>query len=513
MLAAIPSMLLGSYMTFARSGVGVSRGRWRTALAWTAAGLFLTGAAIVVPIRWDTRYRRSEVIQVSTGDLPSGGAAIALYAQGDRTIGPSIIGPSPMRSEEYRSQHTVVVDIKTGRELLVRRGRAQAAAVSRDGKMAALATGFPTLTWRSGDLSTSEVRGVETWDLALGKRLYRGLPGEFWKRGRVDIQEMEMEWSPDGEWLLIVAYGAWGYYRVRDDWSPQGPDDITPFDDRDKVLLLMRRDGTDPTVIECHGGSSYREPAYGWDLRSGRHGVYVFGRDGSLLRHDLATAKVETVWGGLPKLNEGRAYGLGVGRIWVSPDGQTIMVLLAGSESERGRPGLGPRFIALAAVAADGSHTRSIYDDWIPIEEKTPGWWTETDFPAAWSGNSMAFCLVTSTARYGRSPVPSPARVLRWKRGQERATMRQLAETAPVYGLLPYPGSDLFVTWGAQIGPAFVDEDAQLQPLPENLRSLARGNLLGFDSQDRAILQVYGEKMSGIAALDIHTGKLTDIYP
>ena len=109
--------------------------------------------------------------------------------------------------------------------------------------------------------------------------------------------------------------------------------------------------------------------------------------------------------------------------------------------------------------------------------------------------------------------------LMRWQRGQPSAitSQHQLGLHDTIGVLRPVPKSDRFVLETPD-ETSFVDENAQLQPLPENLRPLARGELLGFDAQGRAILQVYGThghgtETSGVAALDIKTGKVTEIYP
>jgi ABC-type transport system involved in multi-copper enzyme maturation permease subunit len=512
MVSVVPAMLLASYVAFARGAMAGGRRKWWLALVTLAAGVLVTDSLIIEVARWETRYQRSRVEWIAVEAATPGGATIGLFTEGDLAGPPfRVEGGTKISNTNYRRQHVALVNLQDGRELLTRRGDSLV-AVSKDGKVAAISTGWPTLTWRTSDLDSYEMRGVEIWDLARHRRLYRGFPSKFWEKGKVDPRRME--WSPDGEWLLMVAYGAWSYYGVQSDGYPNGPSEIAPFDDHDKVLLLMRRDGSAPKVIECHGDATYGEPAYAWDLRSGRHGVYVFGRDGSLVRHDLETGKAEKVWAG-PVPAAGARFWLQQASIASSPDGQTLAVAVVRTSSG---PAAQPKELLLFTLPSGGgvpSWARATLVATWDASLDADTWGNpqvSIDNPGpllAWSDDGRALCAAAVGFRRSQEWLLWTAR---WQRGSAAALAPRHEVAADIWvdGLVAIPHTGRFLLWGSDEA-RLVDEDAQLQPLPGSLLALRYGPVV-FDNQGRAIIKVSGEK-SKLAALDITTGKVTDIYP
>jgi len=522
MLSAIPAVLLASYVAFARGAMAGGRRKWWLALVTLLAGVFVTGSLIVEVTRWQTRYQRSRVEQIAVEAATPGGAAIGLFTEGDLAGPPSHVeAGEEMRNTDYRRQHIAVVNLQDGRELLVRRGRGLV-AVSKDGKLAALSTGWPTLTWRTSDMQggdVREVRGVEIWDLERHQRLYRGFPSRFWDKARLDPRLME--WSPDGEWLLMVARNAEAYYALHSDWYPNGPSEVSPFRDDEYVLLLMRQDGSDPTVLECHEGPQDEGPAYAWDLRPGRHGVYAFARDGSLVRHDLDTGKAEKMWARLPAPAGAAVYRLSRVCIAPSPDGTTVAVAV-GAYPYPPRPQRKGMDLLVLALPADG--TALLKAATTPVAR----WTAYINHPLwlAWSEDGRSLCAAAAGGRRFEDRRQM-LWTMRWHQGSAAAltTVREVYEgqgpfprfpgghvrvDARVDGLTAILHRHRFLLWyGGETW--FVDESAELQPLPSPLLALG-GGFVAFDNQGRAIVVLRGEK-SKLAAVDITTGKVTDIYP
>jgi hypothetical protein len=240
--------------------------------------------------------------------------------------------------------------------------------------------------------------------------------------------------------------------------------------------------------------------------------VYVFAQSGALVRYDLDTGKSETIWPGPPALAHGGVYVLDDGRTAVSPDGQTVAIVLVGIRYYREISTKSSFLTVFVAPAEPASGGRA------GARELSSSPVLGSRFGLAWSADSISLCVaVPATGEYptiSGPEGPPDLWLMRWQRGEASpvTSVQRVWPNETVAGLRPLPKSDRFVleTFGET---SVVDANAELQPLPERLRLLTRGNLLGFDAQDRAILQLYGEETSGIAALDIHTGKLTDIYP
>jgi len=508
MVSVLPAMLLASYVAFARGAMAGGRRKWWLALVTLAAGVFVTDFLIIEVVRWETRYQRSRVEQIGVDATTPGGAAIGLFTEGD------LAGPpwhaeagEKIRNRDYRRQHIALVDVQDGRELLVRRGNGLV-AVSKDGKVAAISMGWPTLTWRTTDMEFYEMRGVEIWDLAGHRRLYRGFPPKFWEKGK--LEPVAMEWSPDGEWLLVVADNAWDYYAVGSDWYPKGTAEVAPFHDDGNVLLLVRRDGSGAKVIECHAGSGDEKPAYAWDLRSGRHAVYTFRGDGSLIRHDLETGKAEKVWAG-PVPAAGARFRLQQTSIASSPDGRTLAVAVVVSGYARSGRGYDLLVFALPTDAV-GSQPRRIAP--VAGSSGVDGYPT-SPLRLVWSEDGQALCGAAVEGLAG-----SDQQVLwtmRWQRGSLQGTARvqRAREDDAVHLLAAIPHTHQFLISTRYGAMSLVDENAELRDLPPGpLGLLRRGaELEVFDNQGRAIVDLSARAKPKLAAVDITTGKVTDIYP
>ncbi len=506
MLAMLPGMVLGSYMTFSRSGLVRGRRRWLIALAWTAAGTLVVGAAIVLPLRWSARYQRSNIANLWVAALPSGGQAVVIGTEAAPVR-------SPKSNEiEYRSEHAVVEDLATGRELLVRRD-AIWAAVSRDGSTAVLLTGSPTLTWRSSRIREGTPSGIEVWDLTHEKRIYRGLPRQLWKTGtyRLDLWGTQLgeALSPDGEWLALAV--------SRRNWeSRTSPQAIpkTGFPPQREALFLLRRDGRVSREVAVYGLPRIGALPYAWDPTPGRHAIYTWGQNGELLRHDLDAGASEVVWEGPLRHGVGKEERLGFGWILPSPDGRVIGVTLC---SSKGNVIHGQYFfpdLAVFLVPADSSGKAVAWRAPEHGDPSAPRWAASSNL--AWSPDGSAFYLIASlqTEPSGaKKEAQCDTYALRWRRGETSPRVRNLGVPN---GGFPHVvlESHLFLVWVRDAWQV-LDDQLRLQPLPPRLRAIDKSYIEGVDALGRAIIAGRNKdgKVKHVEAVDLRTGKVTTVFP
>jgi len=497
--------------------------------------LLLLGLVVMVGIvsilgRSLTHYDRASAGQVVAPAVPSGASAVPLlgcsrpvecwrdrideprgsgeaaYKIGWAPRRPQFLarGSDPMLAGEvyYRNHSTVVVDLRTGKDLAAVRDSlltvAPMAAVSPDGRYAAIATAPVGLTW--GGLETQvAARRLEVVDLRDGRRLYSGTPAALRAKGAGGDGFCTLSWSPSGQYL---AFGlGWG-------GGTSGS------------LYVMRRDGTGAR------GLLSAEPAqsYAWAPRE--EALYVLA-SGAVTRVTPQGRRV-AVWPA--DAAEGRAAELAASAL--SPDGRWLALSVSStgpapaSREEALQPDGAPPSLSSAplgaarlAVVRDTGQERHVI--W---ERAGAG-----RFSFAWRPDGL-YVLATRQERSGKDTVTA-ASLLRWRPGEARAT--ELAQ-------LPYPGGrlvpagldGLLVTpevmdpqapprpFGVgprpSVGVAALRPDGRLCALPGALSSpafAAHHAYVTLDAQNRLVTVESGSGKQRLVATDLRTGAETRLYP
>ncbi len=489
MLATCPALLIGSYVGFARGELLQSKRRWVLPSVTALAAFAAIGLALVVVVRWETRYDRSGVERIDWQSV-TGGSAVSLLAYG-----------SPVKYRElearwfrlgepqYRSKHAVCVDLETGKELLVRR-EAHAPVVSPDGKLAAVLRGPRPLTWYDEQMSFP-ARTVEVWELGKHKLLYRGLPEEF-KRGAAPNLE-GAEWSPDGSWLALSGAGWW-------QWQQQT-----------RSLLLMRPDGSQAQEVQVE--DPRRNYWSSWDWEPSGQSFYLLQNVGRLLRYGLSDRKGEIIWEATASQQLPPQFSVSQGMVAVSPDGRQGAVALRADPYRGPGPGTAlpastDRFLVFI-ISADGARSQLIFRS--PAAAGGEG-----DLSLLWSRDGKALYIYRygpAVTSVGGPRSESRAELIVWREGAKAAVVAALPRPSWMYDTALLPDGGLLLSAADRLWS--IGADGKVRPMPEVVsRSFAHGRLLGVDERGRAVLHKWEkDDRSYIAAADLKTGELTRIYP
>ncbi|HUS79985.1 MAG TPA: hypothetical protein VM283_01880, partial [Armatimonadota bacterium] len=390
----------------------------------------------------------------------------------------------------YRNRSAVVLDLKTGREMVVRRDSLvngkPVAAVSLDGRYGAVAVAPTGLTW-GGLRNQRAARRLEVSDLQSGKRLYSGTPAPLLEKGHEDDHVTALAWSPSGESLAFTADPGWSTGR----------------------LQVMRRDGSGLRTIELNGG----EGTWTWGPPS--DGLYV--ASSGVLTRVSPDGSARRVW---PEEDDDSSRVRWLDVSGFSPDGNWFVFTASPapdgpSERDERQPGRGlsrgrgpmsggapgpggqerrgdgegpgpgggmrsPSVVGeaktmLVAVGPDGEQSHVIW--------RADGTWSAS---LAWQSGAV-HALVTAAQRSPKSPVTT-ARLLRWRPGEAQAT--ELAAALPYPNCLlvatgtgevllwPLPryvqnehGQDVLVP--PAVGAMLVASSGALRPFPDAAKSLA----------------------------------------
>jgi ABC-type transport system involved in cytochrome c biogenesis permease component len=482
LLAAAPALLLASLFTFSRGELLQTRRKLRLAFGAFLCCLVVIWGIVVGGTRLAVRYQRSAVKEIEAISMPSGGRALALRAMGSPiAYRRSLTGWTGAEPNSYRSSHTVVLDLGSGRELMV----------SSVGHVLALAAGRPyaaVAPARRGPLTYSATqsyegphivpRDLDILDLRHHRFLSRPLAdlprNAYWR------DFAQGEWSPDGSWLALGGIAtedrSWG--------------------EASEVVRVMRADGSQRRDISVSGGASYG-PSRPWAWAPNSRAIYAIAPDGKLQRHRLPGGSAAVVWDfakAAGQLEEGSTLGRGPRGVVLSasPDGKWIAAaLIVPQQSPQ------PYALLLYAVAADGSGAQLIYED-----AHTSGWPLE-ELALAWSGDGRRLYFRPAWQAVRRSP----AALYRWRAGEAAAVPIALPTEAPPMRVAALSTGDMLV-W-SHTGTFLLDPADHLRPLAKSPEGYS---LAGLDAEGRAIL-VRGQRPAEVAALDLPTGKLTRIYP
>ena len=484
-LASCPALLAGSYVGFARGELLRGRRRWLLPIATALLVFALTSIPIIAATRWTTRYDRTEVEQITGTRVTGGGRVATLYTQASsfrplRAFESSWFGGRT----EYRRAYSVILDLDTGKELLVLR-ETDVPVVSPDGTLAAVLPDIRPLTWRGRDDLDLPKRSVEVWDLKNQRLTYRGLPKAFLHDRPPDIQYAT--WSPDGRWLTLLSLDSHG-------WQPQGSR---------WRLLAMRPDGSQPHTIELYGGrpGGYQQPSYTWAPDGSA--VYSFSVKGDVVRSTLPDGETKTIWSWRDPLPP-NSY-LDLGRIAVSPDGKWLAVVLLSSPQP---PNTDPSdTFSVFVLTADGKQSDMIWSDVSdPTSSLNPG--------------SIVWTEDSSGLRVGRVTLEDGSRqnqgeTITWRRGEDATLTSRTPPETPPPSSTSSSSSDLAAESDRYLRYLrWIDPTGALTPVTTAAlrEALSFASVIGPDHRGRIILRSW-DFPPAISAFDPTTGELTHIYP
>jgi len=420
--AFVPALLLGSLLIITRGElVSARRARGLAARTLLLGGL-LTVLLVCGLARVATGYRRSGVewASVSTWAMGAGPGrvltAVPVDAAGSRVPlerrGKTGWAPVPAPINEYqlgqdprlifRRTYQVVVDPRSGRELLVTRTpgtHSGPCAISPDGRYAAAVVPTGALTWAMRDMM---VPGpfrrfpLHLVDLRTGRsvfsRTFAGVP-------------QQVQWSPSGRYLSVqfILGNEISLHFLTSRGAPAG-----------EV----------PVHLTWMAWSSTEDVLYGTDGK------------GHLLRLRPGAAQPETVW----TAPEGFArYLWGWGQA-ISPDGRWMLLNSRWSDPAHGvdpqtgqvlsSPSTPPQLQARWwLVRSDGSQVMPLWQE-ATYDFRRP-------HATAWSRDGKILYLYDGEFRRWREGLPSP----------EPTGLRLPIGHLSVYQLVARPGNDELVIW------------------------------------------------------------------
>jgi len=504
-LLVAPALLLASALAISRGEMLQSLRKHLFGVPALIAGLLVTLLLVGGIARVATRYSRARVETIDVLPQASGSSVMAMIARGSpvpyeraplgfgwRRRGSESIPvghPEPYWGGEpvYRSDYAVLLDLKSGRELLdVRRmndDRAFRMAVSPDGRFAAVTMGPAGLTWGVQSWKHFPAK-LGIWDLGSQRLLYSGVPAPLDKRDGPDVGDIR--WSARGDYIAFTtAYsgsGVSGFYA-------------------------MKRDGSEIRDLAV-------KPAQdAWTWSPTQDVIYCLER-GRMYRVTLDGKAPKPVWTPdasvpLAKLSLAAA----------SPDGRWLALTETRNVSEQRDAEI--RAATVRAIRADGSGSVLI-GTWTPVprrlhqpdqEDRMVG---NVHLSLTWSsdGDSL-YALVSADER--------TSQLSRWRPGAPSFAAVGREHTFPFATLAAVPKSPEMLIWPtpgwkspAMHGAFIVDANGRTRPTPSEAESLKFANeneFASFDDTGRLITLTGAPNRRMIQATDLTTGKSARVYP
>ena len=497
-LFLVPAFLLASLFTFSRGELLATRRKWGLAVFGLLALIAFVLLAITGATRWAYRYSRAGVRGVDATSFPPHGAALQFSAYGS---------PAPFQRDAargwvkeegpYRSRHTVMLDLKTARELMVfpLRGwnRQADVAVSPDGRH---------LVEKNPGWFGMNSERMAIWDLRSRRRIYDGMPAR--SRNAVLGRGSETSWSPSGDWLVVPILSLGAPVQVPDRPGQMGRP-------RQRYgLLLMRPDGSrhveldlweEPEVFSPGQWSKDKQRwIVGWAWAPDGSALYTLTGGGLVSRVAVPGRETEKVWSGpAPGVVLPAGYLWRFSRLSVSPDGRWLEIPAHASPPYRESPAVSGDAEQLAApplpeaaivVSAGGSRAFTI---------------AARQFPSAiWSPDGRVLYLVDTT--------DNKLVIYCWRAGDDKAVPVAAPPKTPVVKVEALRSGSLLI-WGND-RTYLVDEQGRFTvPRNEQMRSLPEDHeLIGVDDQGRLILRSF-KPSNQLSACDFSTGKFAKLYP
>jgi ABC-type transport system involved in multi-copper enzyme maturation permease subunit len=551
-LIAAPALLFASALAIDRGELLQSLRKHAFGIPALLVGLLITLLLVSGIARIATRYSRARVRVIDAWVESPGSSLLAMVARADPVpyqrwqlgkgwtrrpydweqgqYGHVVNGPL------YRSDYGVLLDLKTGRELLRLRSafddnRFQM-AVSPDRRFAAAITGPTGLTWGTRTWTDFPWKDfpekLEVFDLVSHRRLFWEVPAPMVKRTGIHVGDLK--WSHSGDYLAFttISSGAGGPYSSFSGFYAMKPDGSEV---RDLAIKPMRWGD--------------------WIWSPTENVIYATDR-GRIYRVTLDGKAPKAIW--TPDAASADAKLLFF-RAGLSPDGRWLAIAQLREEtrkiehiSRRG-PGRSPstqhpgrwtedrRFVTYAAIRAvrtDGSGSQLL---WSALN--LPGDWDlSLSSHVAWSpdGKVLHFLL---------RPSAKQAQLLRWRPDEPTltpvasdlryatATLTALPESG---GVMVYPvrgwgerrsagGAEVGVPGHeypervrlpAASGPAIVTDDGRVRPFPsatDAVKFADANDFVTIDAGGRLITLAGPSDRQRIQATDLKTGRSERIYP
>jgi ABC-type transport system involved in multi-copper enzyme maturation permease subunit len=502
-LLVAPALLFASALAINRGEMLQSLRKHLFGVPALLAGLLVTLLLVGGIARIATRYSRARVEAIDVLSRSSGSSVMALIAHGNpvpyeraplgfgwRRRGPAsvpVAHPEQFSGGEpvYRSRYAVVLDLRSGKELLGVRcaydDRAFQMAVSPDGRFAAVMAGPDGLTWGVQSWKHFPAK-LSVWDLATHRLLFSDIPAPLAKREGPDVGDLK--WSYRGDYVAFTTLysgpGVSGFYAMRrdgseirdlavrpDDWAWSRTDDAIYALDRGR-LYRVRLDGKAPTAI--------------W-------------------APDVSAPPAKFTLSG------------------ASPDGKW----LAATETRMTHPqqGVDISVAAVRAIRTDGTES-VVLGSWTPVprrlhqpeqEDRMVG---DVHLSLAWSsdGDSL-YALVSVDER--------TSQLYRWRPGAAGLAAVGPALLYPFSALAAVPGSSEMLIWPtpgwkspATHGAFIIDASGRTRHIPSEAESLEfanRNEFAGFDDAGRLITLAAAPGRPMVEATDLKTGKSARVYP
>jgi hypothetical protein len=480
-----------------------SRRIWGIAFSTLLITIGLTVLLVTGSARWLTRYNRSAVEGAYAWvDSPGSRFARAITVADPipwiREFGEGwvsrpewrLTGQSVGYEHIHRSNYGAILDLETGKEVLVRRIDSDdslnfRAAVSPDGRLAAVIARPLGLTWgaRSRYRHLEREWTLEVWDLQSSKRLYSGVPEAMASRP-FDVHRVA--WSRSGEYLALPVGDPATLYVVRPDGSgltrlsPRfeswmwATDDVIYGLGEEGVLYRAYPDGRESeVVVSLRSKLNYGPRSWRWMWEPSPDGRWLVVRE----RFRIEPEKVEGESVGGRRTEDA---------LWAVPtDGSEAHQLWAGGPDHAE----GRSYIGGPTWTADGEALLVEYDG----EAKSSSivrWTPEGPLPVTVvSGLAGHLDLLAR-------PDSDEIVIWRWRRGGPGKPWYQATE-----------GTVLLLNGE--------DEVRELVSRGTAAELATLYSPVGFDTNGRLLLSPRDERAEkpGIHALDLDSGEMQQIYP
>jgi ABC-type transport system involved in multi-copper enzyme maturation permease subunit len=469
--------LLASWAAFRHGELLDSPRKWLLALTTLAGATACVVLLMLGGARWEQRYRRGDVQRIGWASLPPGGEVAAVDVQGSRArFARDANGWRGGRVGPLRSSNTVLVDLRTGREVAWWPGEKQA-VVSPDGR-------FVVLPFVQQDMSLPP-GFTEVWQTKPRRLLHREQLGVVpWRFG--ELQEgADIAWSGRGDWLALREQEDLPQNRgFRQTLVTMQPDGSRR---RELRLVEMQPEPPAPKGLEeggrlviKHLGDSFQA----WTWASGSDMIYLLSMGGEVLRYSPADGS-RAVLARLPNVTARPQEWMGsMHRIAVSADGRRLaarMPVVAPSEQHAGRS----RTWVLSLAGSHATVQHQFEDG------------TITSAPLYWSPDATTLFVGTA---------------LRWHEGDEGLTPLHLPKEVDLRNVAALPfGHGLLVSDQRSGQQYFVDEEGRVRSAWGEAATRAADRIVGVAADGRLV--VVQRWPAALALLDRDANRPRRIYP
>jgi len=477
-----PIFLLASAFVINKGELLQSNRKRLLAIPILLIGLFCSLALVITLTNLLTRYSRSSVQSISSYKYDGASPLAVLTTNASRVHyyrerGKGWLYYSPEQSNEfsahddmfpYRGNHQVILDVRTGKDLLVLKQSELAdndlIAFTNDGRYAAMFVAPRGLTWGGRD---SSQRILRIYDLQQRKILFEGVPAPL--QNNNSGFATHLEWSASGKYLVFgmrCQYGSESLYAI----SCRGTD-----------------------FRELGVSSMAHFSAQSWACSTKEDVLYTLDSSFKLYRAPLNGGKATLLWS-LPEPPSEHSYVLAFA---LSPDGNWLALSISRAFTKA--PGIEARTTILYAVSTTTGKAYLITT--LQPDAKYPNRFHHVRLAWTDKGQSLFIC--------DNSPFEATSRLLLWKPGTLGA--KQLGVDLPFYASLtaiPKSAEVLLYPYTGNHAPVKVDEQGKGKSIL-NANFVFKQYFIGIDNQDR-LLTI---KQAKIFATSMQTGSSAQLYP